>query len=47
MNISNKYRMFNELKIKYCNVTYTKVPPVGASVVSASVVGLLVVVLQW
>jgi hypothetical protein len=42
MNISNKYRMLNEHKIKYCNVTYTSSVLVGSVVVA-----LLVVVLQW
>jgi hypothetical protein len=42
MNISNKYRMLNELKIKYCNVTYTSILFVVGSVVG-SVVGCVVV----
>ena len=37
MNISNKYRMLNERKIKSYNVTYT----------SPVLVGSVVVVLQW
>jgi hypothetical protein len=42
MNISNNYRMLNELKIKYCNVTYTSILFVVGSVVG-SVVGCVVV----
>jgi hypothetical protein len=38
MNISNKYRMLNELKIKYCNVTYTSILFVVGSVVGCVVV---------